>query len=342
MSAPTLSSAIINAAGTSLTLTYNEALDTGSTPATGAFSLAGTARTVSGVNVTGSTVVLTLSGAVAQGATVTVSYTAGGSPIQDSAGNDAANLTNQAVTNNSTVFIPNESISGLVAWFDMQDASSYTNTGGFVSAITNKASAVSWTEATFRPAVSATGLNGLPCMDLDGTNDRIISTEAAVVAAMANQLDYYLAMVVQADDLDAIEAILGTGNSAQASAGCKRWGTNTTGNGKWTVIGTNDTPAAITIDSTGDTVTTPVLLEFYSETQATSIRVNGAAAAPSGTASAYGTLTPDRVSIGCRPVATPASFFDGRVGEILFYGGAVSEPNKALARAHLITKWTIS
>lgn len=102
VTAPTLVSAVIDAAGTTLTLTYDEALDTGSSPATGAFSLAGTARTVSGVNVTGMTVVLTLSGAVAQGATVTVSYTAGASPIQDTAGNDAANLTNQAVTNNST------------------------------------------------------------------------------------------------------------------------------------------------------------------------------------------------------------------------------------------------
>lgn len=102
VTAPTLTSAIINSAGTSLTLTYNEALDTGSTPANGAYSLAGTVRTVTGVNVTGSTVVLTLSGAVAQGASVTVSYTAGGSPVQDAAGNDAGNLTNQAVTNNST------------------------------------------------------------------------------------------------------------------------------------------------------------------------------------------------------------------------------------------------
>jgi uncharacterized repeat protein (TIGR02059 family) len=102
VTAPTLSSAAIDSAGTSLTLTYSEALDTGSTPANGAFSLAGTTRTVTGVNVTGSTVVLTLSAAVAQGATVTVSYTAGGAPIQDSAGNDAANLSGQAVTNNST------------------------------------------------------------------------------------------------------------------------------------------------------------------------------------------------------------------------------------------------
>jgi uncharacterized repeat protein (TIGR02059 family) len=99
---PTLSTAAIPSAGTTLVLTYNEALDTGSTPAAGAFSLSGTARTVSSVAVSGSAVTLTLSGAVAIGATVTVSYTAGGAPIRDVAGNNAANLSSQAVTNNST------------------------------------------------------------------------------------------------------------------------------------------------------------------------------------------------------------------------------------------------
>jgi hypothetical protein len=105
VTAPTLSSAVINAAGTSLTLTYNEALDTGSVPALGAFTLAGTilAALTGTPNVTGSTVVLTLAPGVTVGETgITISYTAGGSPIQDLAGNDAANLVTQAVTNNST------------------------------------------------------------------------------------------------------------------------------------------------------------------------------------------------------------------------------------------------
>src|SRR5207249_2613326 len=67
-SAPTLSSLATNAAGTSLTLTYNESLDTSSTPAAGDFTLeyqsslggSWTSKTVSGVSVSGSTVVLTL------------------------------------------------------------------------------------------------------------------------------------------------------------------------------------------------------------------------------------------------------------------------------------------
>ncbi len=128
VTAPTLSSAVINSAGTSLTLTYNEALDTGSTPATGAYTVGGPFTTdVTAVLVTGSTVVLTLSPAVSDGATMTVSYTPGGSPVQDVAGNDAASLTSQAVTNNSTaVWTPDRIFTGgtsgaLRPWYRADD-----------------------------------------------------------------------------------------------------------------------------------------------------------------------------------------------------------------------------
>ena len=54
---------------------------------------------VSALNVVGDTVVLTLAAGVTNVDVVTVSYTAGATPTQDVAGNPAANLLNQAVTN---------------------------------------------------------------------------------------------------------------------------------------------------------------------------------------------------------------------------------------------------
>ena len=76
-------------------------------------------HSVTGVNVTGSTVALTLSPAVIAGeAGLTLSYTAGASPIEDIAGNDAANLVNQVVTNStggggggSLTLLPNGDVS---------------------------------------------------------------------------------------------------------------------------------------------------------------------------------------------------------------------------------------
>ena len=91
--------------GTALTLTFDEAL-TADVPATSAFTVTagGAMVAVSGVANSGATSVLTLASAVAQGATVTVSYTTPGSGgLQDAAGNEVASFTAQAVTNSSTV-----------------------------------------------------------------------------------------------------------------------------------------------------------------------------------------------------------------------------------------------
>ena len=102
--APLLVSAEVgNVDSTSLILTYNEALDTGSVPAVGDYSVNdGAANAVTNVAVSGNTVDLTLTNAVDAGDSVTVSYTAGVNPIRDTATipNNAANLTNQVVTNN--------------------------------------------------------------------------------------------------------------------------------------------------------------------------------------------------------------------------------------------------
>jgi uncharacterized repeat protein (TIGR02059 family) len=110
--APLISSAVADSTGLTITLTYGEAL-AATTASAGMFTVANTggyATSVSSVAVSGSTVVLTLSSPVGAGRTVTVTYAAPttvndatNSAIQDVAGNDAAALTNRAVTNNSTV-----------------------------------------------------------------------------------------------------------------------------------------------------------------------------------------------------------------------------------------------
>ena len=109
--APVLQSGSVNALGTSLTLTYSEALSSTTAP-TSAFTVTvgGTTRAVSAAVVSGSTVVLTLASAIGQGQAVTVAYTdptAGNdaNAVQDTAGNDAASAGSSAidVTNGSSV-----------------------------------------------------------------------------------------------------------------------------------------------------------------------------------------------------------------------------------------------
>ncbi|WP_265655682.1 SwmB domain-containing protein, partial [Verminephrobacter aporrectodeae] len=106
---PVFSSAVVN--GNRLVLTYTEAgtLDGAALAGNAGFTVntaaGATAITVSSavVNATAKTVTLTLSRAVAATETVTVSYTKpeSGAVVQDAAGNDAANFSSRAVTNNT-------------------------------------------------------------------------------------------------------------------------------------------------------------------------------------------------------------------------------------------------
>lgn len=243
----------------------------------------------------------------------------------------------------STPYSPLDEGNG-VTWFDMQDAASFTNSGGFVSAITNKVSSVSWTEATNRPAYAATGLNSKPCMDADGTNDRIISAEAAVYTNLVTQHAYTLMMAIQADDLDAIEVIYSVANSGAAGPGSKRWGTDTGGAGRWTIAATDDASTGYLLNSSvaNPTVTDPVVLEYFSPGSTASLRTNGAAADPSAGATAYGALSPNNSALFCRPSSTPASFFDGRLGELLQFTVELADAARSRIRSYMGARWAIT
>ena len=104
-------SAVLGTNGTSLVLTFDEALgSTTAAAATFTVLIDGNAVSVSNVSTTGSTVTLTLPNAISSDKTLTVSYQApsfnietNNSAVQDSAGNDAVSFSNAAVTNNSSL-----------------------------------------------------------------------------------------------------------------------------------------------------------------------------------------------------------------------------------------------
>ena len=96
--APTFQSAATDTDGTTVTLTFSEALDTGNVPASSAFTLSPT-KAISNVEVSGSTVELTTA-AFANGDTISVAYTQPASNrLQDAAGNEVATFAAQSVRN---------------------------------------------------------------------------------------------------------------------------------------------------------------------------------------------------------------------------------------------------
>lgn len=85
-----------------LIMTYDEALDAGSTPDPSDFSVTvnGNADSVTNVSISGNQVTLTLGGTLpfSGSPTVLLSYTPGAHPLQDAGGNQAVALVNQTVT----------------------------------------------------------------------------------------------------------------------------------------------------------------------------------------------------------------------------------------------------
>ena len=104
--------------GTALTLTYNEALDDTSTTLPSTTDYMVTVDTVvpvlvNSVAISDMTVTLTLASVVIGGRPVTLSYTPGANPVQDTVGNDAVMLDDRGVSNPSgTVSVSLNTIAG--------------------------------------------------------------------------------------------------------------------------------------------------------------------------------------------------------------------------------------
>jgi uncharacterized repeat protein (TIGR02059 family) len=164
--------------GYTITLAYNETLDSSHAPGTSAFTVTagGSSITVSSVAVSGSSITLGLASAVAVGATVTVSYadpTTGNdtSATQDSAGNDAASLSAQAVTNITCYYTPSPSLTTSsdteVTTAGLTKYSGADNVDGYVSTPPTATNA-SAAEASFISAVSGLSGKGLRVYDFEG------------------------------------------------------------------------------------------------------------------------------------------------------------------------------
>lgn len=114
--APTVTSAALSGT-TKIVITFNENLDSSaaSTPLPANFyvTVNGSARSVTGVAISGQNVTLTLSSAAAYGQTVKVSYSVGTNPIKDLSGTAAASFSNVNVTNVPDTTAPTQ-VSGSV------------------------------------------------------------------------------------------------------------------------------------------------------------------------------------------------------------------------------------
>lgn len=181
--APVLSSAAVSSDGISVILTYNETLAT--VPLLTSYSFGGDPTDLYAAWAYGvgeSSITIPLSKPVYQGQTLTITSTDG---PEDGAGNQALNLTNQAVTNNSTLAAPSLVTSGLVHLFSADAGLTHTGDGTNVTAVSDQSGTGSNLVPSDAggPVYRATGwIDGTPMLEWQA-NDGLETTHASVASA---------------------------------------------------------------------------------------------------------------------------------------------------------------
>lgn len=211
-----------------------------------------------------------------------------------------------------------------------------------LASATNRKSGVAWTNGTASTQLGydPTGLGGKPCA-LSYGQQLLLSTEAAVVAALGTDAAHYIVAVVQFTALvggaDATTSIFGAGNSGVATNQTKRWGNVNTSNGRWTSSVIDDAAATFTVSSSADTSnpTDAKVLEWYGPGTTESIQDNGAAANPNAAAQDAGTITLNQVAIAARPDSSP-DLMPGacKIGVVAVWGVEPSSGDRSLTRVY--------
>jgi hypothetical protein len=185
--APTLSSATIPSAGTSITLAFSESVSIGSGGNAGWVpTLTGGASAMTYSSGSGSSsLVYTLGRTVNSGETGTLAYTQPGSGVEDATGNDLATIASAAITNNSTVasFSPLD-----LSPIFIYDANSLAGT----LSDGNTVAANNWTDGsgnsrtlTFSsgsPTFETNEINGLPVVRFDGDAYLVNTSSVGTIA----------------------------------------------------------------------------------------------------------------------------------------------------------------
>ena len=216
-----------------------------------------------------------------------------------------------------------KSISGLAAWWDAADTSTVTTVSGAVSQWNDKsglARNVLQSTANNRPAYSSTQ-NGMNVLTFDGSNDRLatssmfsLGTGGYTVFAVASNAGGFQ-VLFEGNALNPYMSILASG-----STGFRHY------DGSAEV----DTPSGVyTVDKF-------FVLEYVISSSSRLILVDGTQqASGAGTSRSAGLQTIGATTSG-------GFFWNGKIGEMLVYSGAVDSSKRATARSYLGKKWGVT
>lgn len=238
---------------------------------------------------------------------------------------------------------PPTRIPGCVGWFDMLET--FTEDAGTVTSIRNMVSGSDdMAEGTNPPALSL--INGRPAMLGDGTNDILISTEAAVVAA-ANQAErsFTLTIVYQpaATVVAGTQQLCAWGNSGTANTRTAGFVHNAAGQIQLSCLSDGGfVHAAVGVERIA-TDLRPKVVTAVCSPQFCMQYANRTMLQPGawfGTGF-NGQLTPDRFALLARPDSAPDRFSAERLGCIIIHDHPLAPAEVIGLHTALMGKWGI-
>lgn len=225
-----------------------------------------------------------------------------------------------------------------VLWVDFSDAASFTESGGVVTALTNKISGGSLTP-TASPTYSATALNSKPGSTLNGSSQYYEGSEAAVVALGVNAPAYTVTGVAIFSSIDvATDVLFSWANSGVATSGSRLYGESSSSTGRMRAQAQSDAGVLVTINGVIQTDTTAHVYSFHTPGVTAEAEIDGVTDIAS-TALDPGVCTGNRYAIGARPDNIPDAFMNGIFSEIWVHAKELDSAARARVLAYLKAKW---
>lgn len=191
------------------------------------------------------------------------------------------------------------------------------------------------------------GANGKACRRYYGGQYMfdVVSAHVATLAASGADAEFTLHYVAEVLTIKALATIIGAGNSAQAAKDTRLFGTNTTGNGRYTSNVVDDTTATSAITSSSDQVADLHVGEWYTSSSGTVINMkkNGTVV-PLASAGAQnvGDFVLDRLGEAVLPRTTATSIFTGRVYAWVLTSGTPDASQNSQVRQFLAAQYAIT
>lgn len=235
----------------------------------------------------------------------------------------------------ATGFTPRR-LGGLGAWFDATDASTYTLDTGVSEWRCKAVSGQKFSQSSgaSQPTINATGIGGKPTLSFDASNDWMDLGSQTIggnnlLAEAANAYSLYIVVRRSGGGVNTLFA------KASATLGNRTLQVFSS-NGDFSAIlrGTQTVGAAGSLPSDVDGL----------------VRVSWSGTAAAGAFNAVETalsagaaaVEAENITIGARTASSPAVFWSGLIGEIVFYNKALSSTEQASLFSYFNAKWGLS